>query len=196
MTDLTIRSATPTDHPGIAQVLARGYDGFDPTTEYFGYVTSPDEWAPQATDILVAVGADDEVLGVVAFALEGTPLHEPVVPPMGDASFRFLAVAPSARGRGVGRQLVEACIDAARAAGCRRLAIFTMDFMTEAHRLYERLGFSRRPDRDVVFPGGRGHALVLDLVPDASAHFAPEGPVPDTPPWYEDVFDRATARPD
>ncbi len=188
----TIRSATAADHAAIAEILARGYDGFDRTTDYFAYVTAPERWVPDATRVLVAVDGEDVPTGVVAFALAGTPLHEPVVPPMGDASFRFLAVLPEARGRGVGRDLVAACIDAARSAGCRRVAIFTMDFMAAAQRLYPRMGFVRRPDRDVLFPGGVGQALVLDLVDDAGDHFAPPGEVPADPPWYEQVF----ARPD
>lgn len=197
----TIRPARPTDHPAIARVLEVGYGGFDPSTDYFAYVTDPDRWVPDATRVFVAVdhdGSPGDVVGVVAFALAGTPLHEPVVPPMGDASFRFLAVLPSARGRGIGRDLVTACIDAARQAGARRLAIFTMAFMTDAQRLYPRLGFVRRPDLDVVFPGGDGCALVLDLADDAELHFASPGSVPDEPPWYEDVFDpgRARHRPD
>ena len=32
--------------------------------------------------------------------------------------------------------------------GCRGVAISTMDRMTGAHRLYERLGFSRVPEAD------------------------------------------------
>jgi GNAT superfamily N-acetyltransferase len=47
-------------------------------------------------------------------------------------------VASSARGRGLGRALTEALIDAAEAAGCRTLVLVA----TEAGRpLYERLGF-------------------------------------------------------
>lgn len=192
----TIRPARPADHSGIARVLTTGYDGFDPTTEYFAYVTDPDRWVPDATQVFVAVDDLGDVVGVVAFALQGTPLHEPVIPPMGDASFRFLAVDPSARGHGVGRALVRACIDAARGAACRRLAIFTMEFMEDAQRLYPRLGFVRRPDCDVIFPGGRGRALVRDLADDADEHFATPGPVPDSPPWYADVFDRPDRRRD
>lgn len=185
----TIRSATAADHDAIADLLARGYDGFDPTTPYFSYVTSPRQWVPDATRVLVAADVDDVPRGVVAFALAGTPLHEPLVPPMGDASFRFLAVDPGARGRGIGRDLVGACLEEARAAGCRRVGIFTMEFMTAAQHLYPRLGFRRRPDLDVRFPGGYGRALVRDLAADADDHFAPPGPVPAEPPWYEDVFD-------
>src|SRR5688572_13129003 len=48
-------------------------------------------------------------------------------------------VAPSARGRGLGRMLTEAPIEAAEAAGCRTLVLVATD---AGRRLYERLGFT------------------------------------------------------
>jgi GNAT superfamily N-acetyltransferase len=47
-------------------------------------------------------------------------------------------VAPSARGRGLGRALTEAPIEAAEAAGCRTLVLVATD---AGQPLYERLGF-------------------------------------------------------
>ena len=55
---------------------------------------------------------------------------------------------PAAQGRGIGELLVTTCLDRARAAGKRRMVISTDPRMTAAHRLYERLGFRRLPERD------------------------------------------------
>ena len=60
----------------------------------------------------------------------------------------MLAVAAEARGRGVGTALIQACLDEARATGLAGVAISTMAEMTGAHRLYERMGFSRVPEAD------------------------------------------------
>ena len=60
----------------------------------------------------------------------------------------MLVVDRAARGRGVGELLVTTCLERARAAGKRRMVISTDPRMSSAHRLYERLGFSRLPERD------------------------------------------------
>ena len=57
----------------------------------------------------------------------------------------MLAVSPAARGRGVGRALVEHCLRRSRELGYAGIRMSSMDRMTSAHRVYERLGFVRAP---------------------------------------------------
>ncbi len=54
---------------------------------------------------------------------------------------RKMYFLPEARGRGLGRAMVEQCLDAARAAGYRTCYLETMSSMTEARKLYEAIGF-------------------------------------------------------
>ncbi|WP_431683886.1 N-acetyltransferase family protein [Kitasatospora sp. KL5] len=69
------------------------------------------------------------------------------VPPTPLASNRHvrqiqgLAVAREARGRGVGRALVEAACEAAAAAGARRITLRVLAHNEPARRLYEQCGF-------------------------------------------------------
>lgn len=55
---------------------------------------------------------------------------------------RRLFVRPAWRRAGAGRTLLEALLARARAEGYSRAMLQTASFMTDAHRLYERLGFS------------------------------------------------------
>jgi ribosomal protein S18 acetylase RimI-like enzyme len=68
------------------------------------------------------------------------------------AGIRMLAVAPEARGRGVGESLVQACLDRARADGRARVVLHSTEPMTAAHRLYTRMGFERDPSLDRWVP--------------------------------------------
>jgi ribosomal protein S18 acetylase RimI-like enzyme len=114
-------------------------------------------------DVLVAVDADGRLLGCVSYVRDHASAFAEVERP-GEAGFRMLGVATAARGRGVGRVLVEACLERARAAGRTGVAIVTAPSWTDAQRLYERVGFRRAPDRDFEpVPGISLWAYVLTL---------------------------------
>ena len=73
-----------------------------------------------------------------------------------------LYVAPAARGRGLGRLLVERIIVVARGIGYRSVLLDTLPFMKEAQALYLSLGF--QPTRPYRFNPIEGSAFLrLDL---------------------------------
>ena len=115
------------------------------------------------TDILVALDDGGGLLGCVSYVRDHTSAFAEVERP-GEAGFRMLGVAEAARGRGVGRALVEACLERARAAGRTGVVIVTAPSWTDAQRLYERIGFRRAPERDFEPVPGIGlwaYALTL-----------------------------------
>jgi len=121
-----------------------------------GYLNGDEEYADELrdarrraehTELLVAVDpASERILGTVSFCLPGTPFAE--LSRDGEAEFRMLAVDGAARGRGVGESLVRHCVGRARELGCAALVLCSLPEMRAAHRIYERLGFRRAPDRD------------------------------------------------
>jgi len=61
-----------------------------------------------------------------------------------------MAVDASCRGAGIGRNLLRAAIEAARAAGARRLYLETNHVLKPAIRLYESVGFKPVPPHRIV----------------------------------------------
>lgn len=84
---------------------------------------------------------DDEVIGTAALIKES------------DHSFELakMSVAPGYRGLGIGRKLLETCIEKARASGATRLELFSNSQLKSALHLYERLGFRHIPVVDSPF---------------------------------------------
>ncbi|MER6436266.1 GNAT family N-acetyltransferase [Streptomyces sp. NPDC001185] len=148
--DLIIRPARPEEYPGVGEITVRAYLGdglldYGENDPYLGALRDVVRRAA-AAEVLVAV-EDGRLLGAVTFVPRGGPLADIARP--GEAEIRMLAVAREARGRGAGTALVGACVDRARATGgCARVVLSTQRTMHAAHRLYERLGFTRTPERD------------------------------------------------
>jgi ribosomal protein S18 acetylase RimI-like enzyme len=148
---LTVGPATPEDFGRIAELTAgvyrdEGY-GNEVYLAQLADVAGRAEHAELlvARDPVVSDGRSD-VVGSVALVLDGE-FGEVLTSP-DEAGFRMLVVDPAARGRGVGELLVGACLESARVAGKRRMVLSTEPRMHAAHRLYERLGFTRLPERD------------------------------------------------
>lgn len=148
-----IREARPDEFDAIGELTVETYrTAGESSEEYYPELRDVAERAAQVP-VLVAIDSEtDALLGSVTYVPGPGPYHEGEFGE--DATFRMLAVAAVAQGRGVGRALVEACIDRARADGRAGIGIYTRPFMTVAHGLYERLGFERIRELDWEFEPG------------------------------------------
>jgi ribosomal protein S18 acetylase RimI-like enzyme len=151
--DLVVRPVRADEHGAVGRLTVAGY-------EADGHLLRPDgtydheyaAWIGDVagraadTEVLVAVDAD-RLLGTVTWCPPGSASAQLARQPH-QGEFRTLSVDPDARGRGVGRALVEACLRRARRAGLDEVLLCSLTEMTAAHRLYLSMGFARRPDLD------------------------------------------------
>ena len=159
---LTIDLARPGDFDRIAELTVGVYTAEDLVSP--GYVPELADVAGRAdrAELLVARDGGGRVVGSVALVLSGD--FGEVTESDDEAAFRMLAVDASAQRQGIGEALVRTCLERARAAGKRRMVLSTGERMTAAHRLYERLGFTRLPERDwTPVPGIDLRVYALEL---------------------------------
>jgi GNAT superfamily N-acetyltransferase len=150
MTDIVVRLARTEEIDAAGALTERAYRAYG----YFdngiapGYAAELANARPRAAEaeLWVAVDCDGRLLGTVTIALPGTEFAE--IARDGELEFRMLAVDPDAGGRGIGAALIESVLDRARDLGIPRVVLSTQDRMTGIHRIYERHGFRRLPDRD------------------------------------------------
>jgi ribosomal protein S18 acetylase RimI-like enzyme len=168
-----IRPALPAELPEIGDIRVAAYraDGFlSPTSQYAATLHALGH--DGNGDVLVAVADDGRLLGTVMLEYwpnQGGAMHGP-----GEAEIRALAVRPAARGLGAGNALLTAIIEHAAAHGVEHLVLATLPAMHTAHRMYEKAGFTRLPERDWA-PGdaqSRDSLMVFGLRLKAS----PEAP--------------------
>ena len=100
--------------------------------------TLPGEYAPPRGALFLA-SVDGEVAGCCALR----PLDTADYP--NAAEMKRLYVRKPFRNFGLGRQLAEATLDAAREAGYASVLLDTLDEMETARALYEELGFQEIP---------------------------------------------------
>jgi ribosomal protein S18 acetylase RimI-like enzyme len=146
VSDLIVRRARPDDLDAAGAVTVAAYSEFtlgpdDPYVRKLRDAATRDREAE-----LWVADLDGVVVGTVTIALAGSPWREIGEPDEGE--FRMLAVSPAARRRGVGEALMQLVLDRFRELGARAIVLSSLAEMSSAHRVYERVGFRRTPDRD------------------------------------------------
>ncbi len=141
----TVTLSTPTDPETLATVreLFQEYAdslGVDLDFQGFGVelATLPGDYAPPRGSLLLAF-VDGAVAGCCALRPLDTSDYSNA------SEMKRLYVRKAFRGFGLGRQLAEATLDAARQAGYACVLLDTLDDMESARALYTGLGFEEIP---------------------------------------------------
>ncbi len=140
--DVTFRQARREDLPAIVAMLADDPLGrqreapgepLDPA-----YEAAFDAMAHQGGNELIVAEAAGRVVGCLQlFILPGLSHRG-----MSRGQVEGVRVAAGYRGRGLGEALVRYAVDRSRAAGCGMDQLTSNLSRTDAHRFYERLGFT------------------------------------------------------
>lgn len=131
-----IRRALPEDHAAVARELADYLafigDALDAEGLDHDIAHWQEEYDGRTGVLLVVADPAGEVVGTAAVRL--------LEPGLGELKRMWLR--PPCQGRGLGRRLMDACLDEARRLGCRALRLDTQAKLEAAVRLYRAYGFS------------------------------------------------------
>jgi GNAT superfamily N-acetyltransferase len=138
--DIQFRPAVERDVPAVVALLAA-----DPLGEQR---ESPDDLAPY---LAAFARLRDDPNQLLAVAVEGSTvvgtLQLSIIPGLSRrgttrAIIEAVRVAGSQRGNGIGSRLIEWAIEESRRRGCALVQLTSDASRVEAHRFYERLGFT------------------------------------------------------
>jgi ribosomal protein S18 acetylase RimI-like enzyme len=148
-----IERVRPDEYAAAGAVTRAAYEEFAPqgSDGWPEYRDRIGDIAGRAARTVVLVARSDGAI-VASATVELDERIEPERDPVAadEAHIRMLGVGPRHRRRGIGRALVEACIDVARTHGRRRVTLETTEEMVAAQALYASMGFRSLGSREVM----------------------------------------------
>lgn len=144
---MTLRLATAQDIPAIQQLTLVAWQQFEALLEPVHWEKlhntlrqrdTYEQLVGQSTGFLME-NEEGHLIGTAFWVSSG---HPTALFPADWSYIRFVTVAPTHRGQGIGRQLTSHCIELAKARQEKTIALHTSECMPAARRLYESLGFT------------------------------------------------------
>jgi ribosomal protein S18 acetylase RimI-like enzyme len=159
MSDVLIRLAAPDEYEAIGELGETAYShDYDITDGYRQRVRDVAARAAEHEVWVAALQHTGQILGTVTAPGPGGRISE--LAQDGELDFRLLAVAPTARRRGIGRLLVDHMIALAAERGAVRVVLNSGPNMTGAHQLYYSMGFTRLTERETRIVDGHTRPLL------------------------------------
>jgi GNAT superfamily N-acetyltransferase len=153
-----IRDADASEQDSIRDLTVSAY-------EEYATVMPPSFWTMYRQRLLETLNDDnrsvERIVAVQDGAIRGSVLLYPATAnaysgisiSLQEPEVRFLAVHPSMRGQGLGKALMDECVQRALRSGANALGLHTMELMRAAVHMYERMGFVRVPEHDFSVSG-------------------------------------------
>lgn len=143
-----VRLARDEEYDAVGELTVRAYSsgGVLVADDSYAEVLADARGRAALAELYVLTDDSGALVGTVTLSPHGTAYAQVSRP--GELEFRMLAVDPAHGGRGHGSRLIDFCAEAGRARGFDGLVICVIETNHAALRLYDRLGFVRRPDRD------------------------------------------------
>ncbi|MDQ3658017.1 MAG: GNAT family N-acetyltransferase [Chloroflexota bacterium] len=140
MAELVFREATEGDIPAIVAMLADDALGAARETpgDLLPYLAAFAAVDRNPNQVLVVADDHGEAVGCAQITFIAGLSHRG----MWRADIEAVRVRSGQRGTGLGTRLIEWCIEAARRRGCGMVQLTSNTSRTDAHRFYERLGFT------------------------------------------------------
>ncbi|MFJ2621609.1 GNAT family N-acetyltransferase [Glutamicibacter sp. NPDC087344] len=168
--DIVVRQANSSEYADVAELTLESYESdYSIRQEYREALQAVSSRATEHQVWIAAQRSTRRLLGTVTTPKPGANVSELGQPD--ELDFRFLAIAPHAKGQGIGTLLISHVEWLAAQRGLQRVVLNSGIKMFPAHSLYGKLGYRRLHLREREHPG-IGHVLAFGKTVDPAPSFA------------------------
>lgn len=164
MNKIFLRDAVRQDFNEIAHISVEAY-------QQYGEALTPENWSKMQATLtnvsntanlasLIVAEENNYILGSIAYYAPGK--SNPNIFPVEWSSIRLLAVTPAHQRKGIGKLLVQECIQRAQQDNASAIGLYTSELMTVARKMYPKMGFQQDKELPSIL-GLRYWRYVLNL---------------------------------